>query len=169
MTPKHAKLQIFFQQVFIVLETFTVGIKAKNLPRTGVSGCFIRWPPVQDDHFWVVPKMVVLYRSDCIKYLIKWSLCTGFLKKSACQMWKLPWEKSTFYKVCRSCEQLYEVCRICQQLHKICRICQQLYKFVGLTNNFWKVCYTCKKFMKFVDWKLGFKCLKVFLWWNFPR
>ena len=41
MTPKHAKLQIFFQQIFIVLETFTVGIKTKNLPRTGVSGCFI--------------------------------------------------------------------------------------------------------------------------------
>ena len=36
-------------------------------------------------------------------------------------------------------------------------------KFVGLTNNFWKVCKIHKYFMKFVDWKVGFKCLKVFL------
>ena len=27
--------------------------------------CFIRRPPVQDDHFWVVPRVVVLYRFDC--------------------------------------------------------------------------------------------------------
>ena len=35
-------------------------------------------------------------------------------------------------------------------------------KFVGLVNNFWKVHKTCKNF-KFVDWKVGFKCLEVFL------
>ena len=35
------------------------------------------------------------------------------------------------------------------------------YKVCGLANNFWKVCKTHKNFMKFVDWKVGFKCLKV--------
>ena len=36
-------------------------------------------------------------------------------------------------------------------------------KFVGLANNFWKVRKIRKNFMKFVDWKVGFKCPKVFL------
>ena len=35
--------------------------------------------------------------------------------------------------------------------------------FVVLANNFWKVHNTCKNFMKFVDWKVRSKCLKVFL------
>ena len=39
-------------------------------------------------------------------------------------------------------------------------------KFMGLANNFWKV---CKNFMKFAEWKVGFKCLKVFLNLSFTR
>ena len=27
--------------------------------------CFIRWPALHDDHFWLVPRVVVLYRFDC--------------------------------------------------------------------------------------------------------
>ena len=42
-------------------------------------------------------------------------------------------------------------------------------KFVGLANNLWKVRKTSKNFMKFVDWKVGFKCLKVFLYLSFTR
>ena len=78
--------------------------------------------------------------------LIKWSLCTGFLKKSACQIWhenyltqNQPFTKfveaaSNFtmlvklQEVCKICKQLFEVCRICQQLYKVHRIRQQLYK-----------------------------------------
>ena len=40
-------------------------------------------------------------------------------------------------------------------------------KFVGLANNFWKVRKTSKNFLKFVDWKVRFKCLKVFLYLSF--
>ena len=40
-------------------------------------------------------------------------------------------------------------------------------KFVGLANNFWKACKTRKNFMKFVNWKVQFKCLKVFLYLSF--
>ena len=39
--------------------------------------------------------------------------------------------------------------------------------FVGLANNFWKVCKTHKNFMKFINWKVGFKCWKVFLYLSF--
>ena len=42
-------------------------------------------------------------------------------------------------------------------------------KFVGLTSNFWKVRKTCKNIMRFVDWKVRFKCLKVFLYLSFTH
>ena len=42
-------------------------------------------------------------------------------------------------------------------------------KFLGLTNNFKKVCKTRKNFMKLVDWQVGFKSLKVFLYLSFTR
>ena len=35
-------------------------------------------------------------------------------------------------------------------------------KFVGLVKNFWKIRKTLKNFMKFVDRKVGFRCLKAF-------
>ena len=116
-------------------------------------------------------------------------------------MWKLPWVKPTFYKVCRSCKQLKEV-RSGKAFREVCKIWEHFTKFiefannytkfaefannftkfmglqttslkfleavnnftkfVGLVNNFWKVHKTCKNF-KFVDWKVGFKCLEVFL------
>ena len=41
-------------------------------------------------------------------------------------------------------------------------------EFVGLTNNFRKVCKTHKNFMKFADWNVKFRCLKVFLYLSFP-
>ena len=59
--------------MFIVYKTFTTRIKTKNLfkkARFGLwffyNGGFIRWPPVQDVHFLVAPRVVVLYRFDCI-------------------------------------------------------------------------------------------------------
>ena len=72
MAPKHAKLQILFQQTFIC-KTFAVGIKTKNLPRTSRFGL---WSFYQEFYkattcrrqplFWEVPIMVALYRFDCI-------------------------------------------------------------------------------------------------------
>ena len=81
----------------------------------------------------------------------------NFSKKESLSnlMWKLPWAKTTFYKICRSykqlseisrsgkaldkvskiCEQLYEVHRICQELYEVCRICQKLYKVRGTHKN----------------------------------
>ena len=42
-------------------------------------------------------------------------------------------------------------------------------KLVGLANNVWKVCKTTKNFMKFVDWKVRFKCLNIFLYLGFTH
>ena len=42
-------------------------------------------------------------------------------------------------------------------------------KFVGLANNFWKLRKSRENFMKFIEWKVGFKCLKVFLYSSFTR
>ena len=132
-----------------------------------------------------------LYRNTVINEpLIKWSLCIyEFSKKVSLSnlmlMWKLPWAKPTFYKVCRSCKQLNKVSTSGETLHKASKIWEHLSKlnfpttlvslwdsqksfmkfieamnnftkFVGLTNNFWKVCKSCKNFIKFVDWKVRF-------------
>ena len=45
--------------------------------------------------------------------------------------------------------------------NEVHRSCKQLYKVCGLANNFCKVHKTRTNF-KFVDWKVGFNCLKVF-------
>ena len=52
---------------------------------------------------------------------------------------------------------------------KFVEVANNFTKFVGLTNNFWKVRKTRKNFVKFVDWKVGFKCLKTFLDLSFTR
>ena len=36
--------------------------------------CFIRQRPAQDDHFWVVPKVVMLYRFDCSSSCVRYFL-----------------------------------------------------------------------------------------------
>ena len=70
-----------FQRLFIVYKTFTVGIKTKNLPwmtRFGLwsfyTGVFIRRPTIQEDHFWLAPRVIVLYRFDCTLILLKLSI-----------------------------------------------------------------------------------------------
>ena len=52
---------------------------------------------------------------------------------------------------------------------KIVEAANNFTKFVGFANNFWEVRKTRKNFMKFVDWKVGFKCVKVFLYLSFTR
>ena len=50
MAPKHVNYKSLCQYIFIVYKTFAAGIKTKLLPRT------IRCPPVQDNHFPLVPR-----------------------------------------------------------------------------------------------------------------
>ena len=103
--------------------------------------------------------------------LIKWSLCTGFLKKSACQIWhenylgenqpstkfveaannKVSSSGKTLHEGSKICEQLYEVWRICQQLYEIHRIYQQLYKVCGTHKKFFYEFHrSCNNFTKFM-------------------
>ena len=79
-------------------------------------------------------------------HLIKWSLCKRFLKKSACQIWR---EKYLGRN---------------QPFTKFVEAANNFTKLKGLANNFWEVRKTRKNFMKFVDWKVGFICWKVFLY-----
>ena len=59
-------------KAFISYKTFTVKKKLKPGKNDQIwlvvawYRFFIRRPPFQDDHFWVVPRVVVLYRFDCI-------------------------------------------------------------------------------------------------------
>ena len=77
----------------------------------------------------VVKDSWLLYRKTANNdHLIKWSLCTGFLKKSVKSDVKIILGKPNCYKVHRSCKQLNEVSRSGKALHKLRRICQQLYK-----------------------------------------
>ena len=71
---KHFNLQEWHQntKTFISYKTFTVGKKLKPAKNDQIwlvvawYRFFIRRPPFQDDHFWLVPRVVVLYRFDCI-------------------------------------------------------------------------------------------------------
>ena len=94
--------------------------------------------------------------------LIKWSLCTGFLKKSACQIWHENYlgenQPSTKFveaannKVSSSGKTLHEGSKICEQLYEVWRICQQLYEIHRTYQQLYKVCGTHKKFsMNFVE------------------
>ena len=66
-----------------------------------VYGRFIRRPPVQDDNFWVVPRVVVLYRFDCNNKKIKkntWRyhylyLCANNLHDMIYSSWDMEYDR----------------------------------------------------------------------------
>ena len=76
---------------------------------------------------------------------------------------------NNFMKFIEFANNFTKFMRLTTNFYEIHRSYKQLKKFVGLTNNFWKVHKTHKNFMKFVDWKVGFKCLKVFLCLSFTH
>ena len=71
MAPKHAKLQI------LIPANLLCENKNQNPPKNDqiwfvvvLERCFVRQPPAQDDHFWVVPRVVVLYS---LTVLVNWT------------------------------------------------------------------------------------------------
>ena len=66
-----------------------------------VYGRFIRRPPVQDDNFWVLPRVVVLYRFDCNNNKIKkntWRyhylyLCANNLHDMIYSSWDMEYDR----------------------------------------------------------------------------
>ena len=122
-----------------------------------------------------------LYRNTANNnHLKKWPLSKGFLKKSACQIWRekyfgrnQPFTKfveaaNNFKKFVKLANNFTKFVGLANNFYKVCRSCEQLSKFVGLANNFWKVRKTRKNFIKYVDWKVGFKFLKIFLYLILP-
>ena len=132
-----------------------------------------------------------LYRNTANNnHLKKWPLSKGFLKKSACQIWRekyfgrnQPFIKfveaannfkkfvklaNNFKKFVNLANNFTKFVGLANNFYKVCRSCEQLSKFVGLANNFWKVRKTRKNFIKYVDWKVGFKFLKIFLYLILP-
>ena len=117
-------------------------IEIKNTERNTVE-------PVYNDHFWVVIDRWSLYRNTVTNnHLIKWSLCTAFRKKSACQIWcenylgrNQPFTK--FVEAANNFMRLVEVGK-------------HLTKFVKFANNFTKFKEFANIFRKFVEFANNF-------------
>ena len=141
--------------------------------------------------------------------LIKWSLCTGFLKKSICQIWCENYlgQNQPFTKFVEAANKLMKLVEVGKYFMKLVKFANNLTEFVEFANNFmkfieftnnfmkfvrltkkllwslqklrttlqssWdlpiKVRKTCKNFMKLVNWKVGFKYLKAFLYLGFTH
>ena len=75
-------------KTFISHKTFTIGKKKLNPIKNDQIWLVVAWhrffiwrPPFQDNHFWVVPRVVVLYRFDCsvfCSYPAHFNLCSKF-------------------------------------------------------------------------------------------
>ena len=73
----------------------------------------------------------------------------------------------SFMKFVEAANNFTKLAEVRKIFAKFIKLVNNFMKFVGLANNFWKVHKTCKNFMKFLDWKVGFKCLKVFSLFKF--
>ena len=126
-----------------------------------------------------------LYRNNVSNdRLIKWLLCTGSLKKSACQIWRKNylWRNQTkFLETANNLTNLAEVekhfiklgkfvnnfrkfVKLANNFMKLVESANNFTKFMGLANIFCKVHKTLTNFMKSVDWKGRSKCLEFFLY-----
>ena len=90
----------------------------------------------------VIKERWSLYRKTVYNdHLIKWSLCTGFLKKSACQFWHENYlgQSQTFSKFVEPSNKLTKLAEVGKHFTKfvnnftteVRRICKQLYKVCG--------------------------------------
>ena len=79
MAPKHANAKWQIMQRFIHYLDIYSGEKTRiyserpHLASGCLLKCFIRWQLVQDNHFWVVSRVVVLYRFDCTKQFFQFA------------------------------------------------------------------------------------------------
>ena len=72
--------------------------------------------------------------------LIKWSLCTGFLKKSACQIWRENYlgRNQPFTKFVEPANNLTKLVEVGNRFTKLVKSANNFTKFVEFTNNFTK-------------------------------
>ena len=120
--------------------------------------------------------MVVIHRwslyrnTESYNHLIKWSLCTGFLKRSACQIWRENYlgQNQPFTKFIEAANNLTKLVEVGKYFTKLLKFAtnfanfiefaknfinfiefaNNFTKFVGLTNNFYEACRSCKQLYK---------------------
>ena len=93
-----------------------------------------------------------LYRNTVSSnHLIKWSLCTEFLKKSACQIWHenyLEWNQPS--KVVEAANNLMKLVEVGKHFTKLVKFANNFMKFVKFANIFTKFVEYANNFTKFV-------------------
>ena len=93
--------------------------------------------------------MVVIYRwllyrnTVSNNHLIKWLLCTGFLKKSACQIWHENYLGSN--------QPFMKFIEAANNFTKLLEVGKHYTKFVKFANNFMKIVEFAVNFTKFVN------------------
>ena len=110
----------------------------------------------------VIIDMWWLYRNTVSNdHLIKWSLCTGFLKKSGCQIWRKNYlgQNQHFTKFVEAANNLTKFVNFADNLTKFKEFANNFTKFVefannftkfkGLVNNFYEVHRSCKQLYKY--------------------
>ena len=124
---------------------------------------------VHKDHFWNHQNMVIidkwsLYRNTVSNDpLIKSSLCMGFLKTSACQVWQENYLRPNqpFTKFVEAVNNLTKLVQIGKHFTKLVKLknnftelvefANNFLKLIEFTNNFTKFVGLAKTFMKFVE------------------
>ena len=103
-----------------------------------------------------------LYRNTVdTNHLIKWSLCTGFLKKSVCQILRenyLGWNQP-FTKFVEAANNLTKFVEVGKHFTKFVKFANNCTKFIELVNNFTKFVEFANIFTKFLGWQTTFMIL----------
>ena len=84
--------------------------------------------------------------------LIKWSLYTGFVKKSACQIWRENYlaRNQPFTKLVEAANNLVKLVEVEKHFMKLVKFANNFTKFVEFANNFMKFVEFDNDFTKFV-------------------
>ena len=94
-----------------------------------------------------------LYRNTVNNdHLIKWSLCTGFLKKSTGQIWRENYlgRNKPFTKFVEAANNLTKLVEVGKHFTKFVKFANNLTNFVEFTNSFTKFVEFDNNFTKFV-------------------
>ena len=94
-----------------------------------------------------------LYRDTVSNnHLIKWLLCTVFVKKSACQIWRENYlgQNQSFTKFVEAASNFTKLVEIGKHFKKFVKFTNNFTKFVELVNNFTKFIEFANNFTKFL-------------------
>ena len=95
----------------------------------------------------------LLYRDTVYNgHFIKWSLCIGFLKKSACQVWRENYlgRNQPFTKFIEAAINFTKLVEVRKHFTKFVKFAKNSTNFAEFANNFTKFVELAINFMKFV-------------------